>query len=100
MYPSGELALFALQKKILRDRIAAERAECAAIAERITRPLARIDRVRDRWQRVSPLLKAALVPLVFTLQRQLFRRVGGLLALRSWIPLVTAIFRNWHQARQ
>jgi hypothetical protein len=53
--------------------------------------------VRDQWRRVSPLLKTALLPLVFILQRQLFRRVGGLLALRRWIPLAKAIFRSWRK---
>jgi len=84
MYPAGELSAIAFRKAALRGFIAAERRQCAAAAERVMRPLARIDNLRTRWQGVPPVVKLALVPLGAWSLRRLFPRVRVLALLMRW----------------
>jgi hypothetical protein len=94
MYPTAELKTLEVRKLVLRQKIAASRLECAALAERASRPVALLDRVITQWRKISPLAKIAAVPLGFMLRRKLLPRKGSLFrsALR-WAPAVLSAMR-------
>lgn len=58
------------RKRLLRQRIALARLECALHAAEAAKPLEWIDRARLAWQRISPLAKVAAVPLALLLGRR------------------------------
>lgn len=59
MYPQGELTDLSRRKALLRQRIGRRRAECAAAAAEVTRPLEWLEDAQRVWQRVSPLAHIA-----------------------------------------
>lgn len=94
MYPTAELKGLELRKLALQQKIAASRLECAALAERASRPVALLDRVIVQWRKISPLAKIAAVPLGFLLKQKLLPRKTSLFrsALR-WAPAVLSAMR-------
>lgn len=93
MYPEHELTRLAVHQANLRGRIAAGRTQCAADATKLVRPLILLDRVVDFWRRLSPLVRMAVVPVGFIVQRAIFRRRhGGRSGLR-WRPLIFGALR-------
>jgi hypothetical protein len=94
MYPNEELSLLAARKAALRERISIRRDQCAAAAERASRPLAWVDRALARWRRVSPLVKIAAIPLAILLKRRLARRTRVFGAILRWGPVVFGAVRG------
>ena len=94
MYPHKELTSLAASKAVLRQRISARRAECAAAAARVARPIAWIDRAYTGWRRFSPLVRLAAVPIGILMGRLKGpqTRVAG--ALLRWGPLVLGAVRS------
>lgn len=94
MYPTAELESLDARKILLRQKIAASRLECVALAESASRPIALLDRVITQWRKISPIIKVAAVPLGFMLRRKLLPRKMGLFrsALR-WAPAVLSAMR-------
>ena len=88
MYPSGELSLLAARKAVVRRRIAQRRWQCVQDAAALARPLGWISRVVEVWQRISPLVKIAGVPVILTLTRKFFGRAGRVASLARLVPLV------------
>jgi len=94
MYPTAELASLEVRKILLRQKIAASRLECVALAERVARPIALLDRVITQWRKISPLAKIAAVPLGFVLRRKLLpRKVSLFRSALRWAPAVLSAMR-------
>ena len=94
MYPTAELASLDARKILLRQKIAASRLECVALAEKASRPIALLDRVITQWRKISPLMKIAAVPLGFLLRRKLLpRKVGLFRSALRWAPAVLSAMR-------
>jgi hypothetical protein len=94
MYSDRELNRLSAHKAALRARIAFRRVHCAALAGRITRPLAWLDRAVALWRRLSPFTQLAAVPLGFLVTRALTPRLKVLGALARWGPLAFATMRG------
>ncbi|HYP16723.1 MAG TPA: hypothetical protein VEQ65_05885 [Opitutus sp.] len=95
MYPARELAQLAERKAGLRQRIAMRRLECWTHAENVARPIALFERIAARWRAISPIAKAAMVPLGFMLQRKLRPAPGGSALTRAmqFLPLAMSAAR-------
>src|SRR5687768_705988 len=83
MYPSGQLSDLSTRKALLRARIAVRRWECAAAAAEIGRPIAIIDRGIALWKRVSPLVKALIIPGGIFVAQWFKRRDAGAAAKKT-----------------
>lgn len=94
MYPTAELNELTARKAVLRQRIAASRWECTALAERVARPIALLDRVVAQWRKISPMAKLAALPLGLLLRKKIVPSKSGLFrrALR-WAPVVLQAMR-------
>ena len=90
MYPDRELRRLALHKAAVRRRIARHRAECAAAAVRVTRPLAWLERLLTLWRKLAPF---AAVPLGLLVTRSVTRRSKILGTLTRWGPLALGAAR-------
>jgi hypothetical protein len=102
MYPQAELTRLHYVRAGLRWRIARQRGELAQAGERVLRPVAQADRIIGWWQRLSPMIKVAAVPLMMAVRRSLFRRrpaARAVGALGQWIPLLMNGFRLWRGMR-
>lgn len=93
MYPARELTRLAARKAGLLQDIALRRAQCAAAAGRLTRPVEWLDRAKASWLRRSPLEKFAAVPLGVLMLGVVFRRRRAVRALLRQVPLVLAVSR-------
>lgn len=96
MYPRRDLIALEQRKIHLRGRIAARRAQCREAAVALARPVEQLDHLVAQWRRISPLLKAAALPLGWVLKRALFPRwrIGS--SLLRWVP---AVFSAWRTFR-
>ncbi len=94
MYPDRQLTLLAARKDELRRSIALGRAECAAAAVQVVRPLELLDRMLALWRRFSPLVKITAVPLGWLLKRSPAPRTRVLGTLLRWGPLVLGAVRR------
>lgn len=95
MYPSTELTALAARKAALRGRIAASRFRALAHGAAVARPLARIDAVVRRWQRIPPAAKVAAIPLLLALGRRIFpRHTRALRRTLRWLPVMTDLART------
>lgn len=106
MYSDRELNRLAIYKAALRHRITRRRDECAALAGRLTRPVAWLDRALAFWRRLSPFTQFATVPLGLLVSRAVLPRRGLLGSLARWGPLafaavrgLSAVFRNGAPSR-
>jgi hypothetical protein len=99
MYPRKELAVLAGKKAVLLDRICVRRDELAEAAARLAEPIEVVDRLADRWRRVSPMVKLASVPLGLLLRRVLMKRARKLSAALRWGPLLFAAVRGFVRGR-
>lgn len=99
MYSDRELTALAAGKAALRRRIALRRTQCAQAAARVVQPLAWLDQASAQWQRLSPFVKFAAVPLGFLLKRSLGPRTRVLGALLRWGPLMLGAVRSLAGAR-
>jgi hypothetical protein len=88
MYPDRELTRLAAYKAALRRDVALRRAQCAVAAARVAQPLEWLDRMLAFWQRLSPFVKFAALPLGFLLKRSLAPRTRILGTLLRWGPSV------------
>ncbi|MDB6169952.1 MAG: hypothetical protein JWM88_2816 [Verrucomicrobia bacterium] len=95
MYPTRELRRLAAHKEALRHDIALRRAECAAAAAHLSRPLQWADRVVAFWRKISPVAKLFGVPLGAMALRTLFRRLGPVGSLARWAPLILSVVRGF-----
>lgn len=93
MYPARELTRLAARKDGLLQDITLRRAQCAAAAGRLTRPVEWLDRAKASWLRRSPLEKCAAVPLGVLMLGVAFRRRRAVRALLRRVPLVLAVAR-------
>ncbi len=87
MYPQRELTLLAARKAVLRQSIAVRRAQCAADAIRVTKPLEWLDRMLALWRRIPPLVKLAALPLsLLVIKRIVFpqRKIKFFGAMLRW----------------
>jgi hypothetical protein len=94
MYPRHELSEAASAKAALRTRIARRRAETAALLDRATRPLRWIDRARESWRQLGPLVRIATVPLGWWAARSAVRSRGLLGRLLRWGPTLFRLARG------
>lgn len=100
MYPSGELRILAARKALLEARIAARRWQCAQHSARLAQPIAWIDRAYTQWSRISPVVKALGVPLLFGLGRRMAKRRGGMVSgVLRYAPLVLQGWRMFAKSR-
>lgn len=83
MYPRGQLSELETRKALLQARIAVRRWECAAAAAEIARPIAFIDRGVALWKRVSPLVKALVIPGGIFIAQWFKRKDAGAAARKS-----------------
>ena len=88
MPPHRQLTQLQVEKALLRSRIAARRTEFAGALAGLRRPLAWIDRARELWGRVAPILRD-VVPAFTGGARG---PTGWFAGLRRWIPAVTAVW--------
>jgi len=94
MYSDRELSRLAVHKLWLRRRIALRRTQTAAVAARVARPLAWLDRVVAFWRRLSPFTQIAAVPLGLLAVRSALPRRGVLGLLMRWGPLAFGAVRG------
>lgn len=94
MYSDRELNRLAGYKASLRHRIACRRTECVALATRLTRPVAWLDRALAFWRRLSPFTQFATVPLGLLVSRAVLPRRGLLGSLVRWGPLAFGAARG------
>lgn len=95
MYPHGELSRLTLHKAALRRRIARHRAECSEAADQVAKPFEWLDRAWAFWQRMSPLVLLAAVPLgVLAVKRAASPRLKLLASLVKWAPFVFSAVRG------
>lgn len=76
MYPQAELTILAARKEILLLRIATRRAQCAAEARRLTKPLGWIDQALAKWQALGPATRLIGAPAGLFVLRSLLRHYG------------------------
>lgn len=99
MYPRKELTVLARRKAMLLDRICVTRDEVMEAAARVAEPIEVVDRVVDRWRRISPMAKLAAVPLGLLLRRLVMKRARKLSAALRWGPLIFAAVRGFYRGR-
>lgn len=99
MYPSGELRILAARKALLEARIAARRWQCAQHGVRLAQPIAWLDRACAQWQRISPLVKALGIPVLFGVGRKMAKRGGVVSGVLRYAPLVLQGWRMFAKAR-
>jgi hypothetical protein len=96
MYPTEELTELGQRKVAVRVRIAASRREAVVHAGEVRRPIDRIDHLLAQWRRISPFVKAAIVPLGLLWRRRLTprrRRLSRTVRILRWAPLVLRAVR-------
>ena len=94
MYPAEELKRLAARKAALRRDITLHRAQAAASAAQLARPLEWLDRMLASWRRLAPLTKFAAVPLAFLATRAILPRLKFLRPLVRWAPVVFSAARG------
>jgi hypothetical protein len=99
MYPRQELNLLARKKALLLGRIHRRREVCAEAAVQAVRPIAMLDRGVDRWRRLSPLVKAAAVPIGFVLGSVFKKRASKLRTFVRWAPIVLGAVRGMARSK-
>ena len=101
MYPRAELDRLAARKELLHARIAVRRLECAEYACTLSRPLAFIDRMTEKWRRISPWVTLIGVPVGVIVGRRLSKQGHGgkITALLKYAPLALQAMRLVIQAR-
>ncbi len=103
MYPQRELTLLADRKTVLRQRIALRRAQCAADAIRVTKPLEWLERALTLWRRIPPLAKTVAIPLgLLVIKRTMFPRqkIKFLGSLLRWGAVVYGAIASGRKANQ
>ncbi|MBW8781210.1 MAG: hypothetical protein JF599_04890 [Verrucomicrobia bacterium] len=100
MHPQPELNRLAIRKLVVRQHIALRRIECAEAAVHAVRPLEWLDRLMAFWRGLSPLAKAAAVPLALIVQRTAAPRLNLLGSLVRWAPLAFATIQGLRAAKK
>ena len=90
MYPRAELDRLAMRKELLHARIAVRRLQCADYACTLARPLAFIDRVREKYHQFSPWIKLVGIPLGVIVGRRMSKtgHDGKLSAFLKYVPIL------------
>ncbi len=93
MYPARELTQLAAHKTALQRDITLHRAQCAAAAARVVRPLEWLDWTLAFCRRHSPLAQFAAVVAGLFVKRTVFPRLKLAGSLLRWGPLVVGAVR-------
>ena len=101
MYPRSKLVRLAERKELLRARIAVRRLECAEYACTISRPLAFIDRMAEKWRQISPWVTLIGIPVGIIVGRRMSKHGhdGKISAFLKYAPLVLQAVRLITKAR-
>jgi hypothetical protein len=91
------LTLLDQRKRLLQQRIALTRLECAIYAAEAEKPLAWVDRARLAWRKIAPLAKVAAVPLALLLGRGWRKRharsAGALGGVWRLLPVILGVVK-------
>lgn len=93
MYPAGDLKRLAGRKRRLCERAVANRAELAAHAANLSRPVVLADRAVDLWRRMSPWIKYLALPAGLLARRPVARQFARVPRLLRWAPLALRMVR-------
>jgi hypothetical protein len=99
MYSQRELTALAAGKTVLRRRITLQRMATARAAARVAQPLEWLDQALARWRQLSPLVKAAALPLGLWLTRARAPRRKLFGTVLRWGPVVLGAFRGLARPR-
>ena len=93
MYPAGDLRQLAERKRELCERAVRDRAQLAAHAANLARPVVLADRAIDLWRRMSPWIKYVALPAGVFARRPVVRQLQRVPRFLRWAPVALRAIR-------